>query len=104
MNKSKNVSYNKANSKSIILDADTLEKTFTDRDKDWIKWREAINDKMQEMEKMDVKKKQDKINGQPAPKNLQEHDTKTASSEQTTLLPGANVLCKTGRNGFQQQS
>ena len=44
---------------------------------------EAINDKMQEMEKMDVKKKQDKINSQPALKNPQEHHTKIYSQSRT---------------------
>ena len=96
----KKESANEANSKPIILDLDTLEKMYTDRYKDTIKLEKATNCRMLEMEKRGVKKKKDKINSQPNPMNPQEHHTKTASSEQTTLLPGANVLVQDGKKWF----
>ena len=75
VNKSKNVFATEASSYPIILDVDTLEKIFTDRYKDSIKLREAINDRMQEMEKMGGKKKRAKINSRQTPKSLQGHHT-----------------------------
>ena len=47
-----------------------------------------------------AKKNQDKIKSQPAPMNLQVCCKKTASLEQTTLLPGAKILVRDGKNWF----